>query len=493
VEIYPTMAKPPHILVVDDERSIRMMLEAGLTLNGFTVTTARTGKEALSALQTAAFDVVVSDIYMPDGDGLEVVRELRSLNSSVPIILITAQGSVELAVRAVEEGATDFIAKPFEVAAIAALLRRHLQARREAGEDTGPKAEGLADDLSHSGLVGRSPAMVVVYKLIAQAARTDAPVLIMGESGTGKELVARAIHDFSVRRQRPFVAVNCSGLTDTLLEAELFGHARGAYTGAVGERGGFFEAADGGTLFLDELGSTSPAFQASLLRVLQSGEVRRLGSTQARRVNVRILGASNASLRQLAAEGGFRADLFYRLSVLTIELAPLRERQSDVELLATHFLQKTAGENRAPLRMTHEVMDALRNYPFPGNVRELENAVRRAVALCSGDVITLDCLPAEIASAASVTRQPTLSEAERALVIDRPTMDELQRRYLQFVLDENGGNRRRAATVLGLDRRTVQRLISRYQLRAQADLDAAADAGAEVMDASENLKPETDC
>jgi transcriptional regulator with GAF, ATPase, and Fis domain len=333
--------------------------------------------------------------------------------------------------------------------------------------------------------------MVVVYKLIAQAARTEVPVLIVGESGTGKELVARAIHDFSARKQRPFLAVNCSGLTDTLLEAELFGHARGAYTGAVGERAGLFEAADGGTLFLDELGSTTPAFQASLLRVLQSGELRRLGSTQAKRVNVRVLGASNAALRELATNGSFRPDLFYRLSVLSIELAPLRERHGDIELLASHFLHQAAEPGRPPFRLTREVTEALSNYSFPGNVRELENAIRRAVALCSSEVITLDCLPPEIT--ACVSPQQTISESERALVADRPTMNELQRRYLQFVLDENGGNRRRAAHVLGLDRRTVQRLISRYQLRALADAETGVDAEAGQTDERENDLPETTC
>ena len=467
------MLKAPHILVVDDERSIRMMLEAGLTLNGFRVTTARTGTEACEFARTTAFDAIVSDVCMPEGDGLSVVRELRALNANLPIVLITAQGSVELAVQAVEEGATDFIAKPFEVAAIASLLRRHLQAQREVEGEASFDATSLTEALSISGLVGRSPAMVVVYKLIAQAARTQAPVLITGESGTGKELVARAIHDFGVKKKRPFLAVNCSGLTDTLLEAELFGHTRGAYTGAVGERAGLFEAADGGTLFLDELASTTAAFQASLLRVLQSGEVRRLGSTHAKQVNVRVLGASNASLKKLAATGGFRPDLFYRLSVLTIELSPLRERPGDVDLLASHFLVKAADETKPALRMTREVTDALRNYPFPGNVRELENAIRRAAAVCSGGIITLDCLPPEISCVASVAVSG--GDAQRALVADRPTMDEMQRRYLQFVLDENGGNRRRAANVLGLDRRTVQRLIARYQLRALTDAEAMAD------------------
>ena len=307
------MSNQPHILIADDERSIRLMLETGLTLNGFRVTSARTGREALEAASSGQFDAVLSDIYMPDGGGLELVDSLRAVDPNLPIVLMTAQGSLQVAVEAVARGASDFIGKPFEISAVVALLRRYLDARREAEAAAGP---ANADrKLSQAGLVGRSAPMVMVYKLIAQAARTDATVLIMGESGTGKELVARAIHDFSRASSRPFLRVNCSGLTDTLLEAELFGHTRGAFTGADRERAGLFEAADGGTLFLDELASTSPAFQASLLRVLQSGEVRRVGSTQSRRVNVRVIGASNAPLRDLVAAGSFRADLYYRLSV----------------------------------------------------------------------------------------------------------------------------------------------------------------------------------
>ena len=462
--------RSPHILVADDERSIRLTLETGLTLNGFRVTCARTGREAIQAARDSQFDAVISDIFMPDGDGLDVLRSLRAISPTIPIILITAQGSVELAVRAVSEGASDFIAKPFEVAALAALVRRHLKARAEA-EPAEPARDGaLINEFSGSGLIGRSVAMVNVYKLIAHAARTDATVLILGESGTGKELVARAVHDFSPRAGKPFLAVNCSGLTDTLLEDELFGHMKGAFTGAAKDRAGFFEAADGGTLFLDELASTSANFQTSLLRVLQLGEVRPVGSTEARRVNVRVIGASNAPLDHLVSSGQFRADLFYRLSVLTIELPPLRERNGDVDLLARHFLERASTQ--CPLTLSQEAVDALNAYPFPGNVRELENAMTRAVALCSGGLITLDCLPPNIAahSRSSVSAKPSAS-----LIGDRPTMEELERRYLELILTEVGGNRRRAATVLGLNRRTIQRLIARHNLFTVADKDASND------------------
>src|SRR4030081_3040602 len=402
------MVSPFHILVVDDQHSIRLMLESGLSLNGFHVSCARNGTEALEAASTGKFDAVISDIYMPDGDGLGMVQKLRAVFPSLPIILMTAQGSVELAVRAVEEGATDFIAKPFEVSAVAALLRRCLSAASEAA-DTGTDISTLVDDISRSVLVGKSPAMVGVYRLIARAARSDAPVLVMGESGTGKELVARAIHDFSPREKKSFVTVNCSGLTDTLLEAELFGHTKGAFTGSVGERSGLFEAADGGTIFLDELASTSAGFQASLLRVLQSGEVRRVGSTQTKRVDVRVIGASNASLREMAAAAQFRPDLFYRLSVIALELPPLRERGGDVDVLVAPFLRAAAVEGKPPYRLTREAALALRSYPFPGNVRELENAIRRAVALCPSDMITLDCLPPEIAGFTESSKESAAS------------------------------------------------------------------------------------
>ena len=464
-----------HILVADDERSIRLMLEAGLTLNGFRVTAVPTGSRAVEVARTGGIDAVLSDIYMPDGGGLDLVKDIHQIDPAIPIILMTAQGSVEAAVRAMSEGATDFIGKPFDVAAVVELLRRHLGARREAESAQAPAS--IESAISGSGLVGRSAPMVMVYKLIAQAAPSDATVLILGESGTGKELVARAIHKFSARSNRPFLSVNCSGLTDTLLESELFGYVRGAFTGAASDRAGLFEAADGGTLFLDELASTSGAFQASLLRVLQSGEVRRVGSTQSRQVDVRVIGATNAPLRGLIEAGTFRADLFYRLSVLSIELPTLRDRDGDIELLTNHYLQKFGDSTKLPLHLTREAMTALASYPFPGNVRELENALRRAVALSSNGLVTVDCLPPEITDAGQ--RSGIRVSAGQRLIADRPDMDELQRRYLQLILDETGWNRRQAAAVLHLDRRTVQRLIARYELQGPAELEGDVEGDAD--------------
>ncbi len=462
------MTVHPHILVADDDRLIRMTLEAGLSLIGFRVSCARSGREAIRAVGSGHFDAIISDVYMPDGDGLEVLKALRTTQPEIPIILMTAQGSVDLAVEAVEQGATDFIAKPFEIESLANLLRRCLNARPGSGVGTDVAAESATVDFSRSGLIGRSPGMVRVYKLIAHAARTEATVLITGESGTGKELSARAIHDFSSRRDKPFIAVNCSGLTDTLLEAELFGHTRGAFTGAGGEREGLFEAADGGTLFLDELASTSAAFQASLLRVLQSGDVRRVGSTQTHHVNVRVIGASNADLRTMAEQGQFRSDLFFRLSVLTIDLPPLRERAGDIPLLAHHFLRALSGESK-PLQLSAEAILALNSYTFPGNVRELENALTHAAALSTSGLISPDCLPPHIAGSFAPQTGSSAEESLLNLASDWPVMEELERRYLKLMLEKVHGNRQHAANLLGLSRRTVQRLIARYNLNTLVD------------------------
>lgn len=458
------MNNKPHILVIDDEPSIRLTLETGLSLKGFQVVTAASGGEGLEFLQKQDFDAVLCDILMPDISGLDLLQSVRKVDNELPLILMTAQGNLETAVTAVGEGASDFIAKPFEISTLAQLIKSHLEAKREEQNETDENEQNLSAEFSKSGLIGQSPAMVSVYKLIAYAARTDATVLIEGESGTGKELVAKAIHQFSDRRNRKIVSVNCAGLTDTLLEAELFGYEKGSFTGANSSREGLFEAANGGTIFLDELSSTSPAFQASLLRVLQSGEIRRVGSTVTKQVDVRVIGASNGNLQKMSDDGDFRSDLYYRLSVLSIEIPPLRERMSDVPLLSKHFLQKNEQANES-IYLSKEVFDTLSNYKFPGNVRELENALIRAVALSRGNLITIDCLPPSIIEAGK-NHSDSSEENPENLIEDRPTWDELQRRYLALTLLENGGNRRQTAEKLGIDRRTVQRLIARYELFA---------------------------
>lgn len=474
----------PKVLVADDDRLIRATLETGLTLNGFQVCLARSGNEAIAVAGEQSFDAVVSDIYMPDGDGLKVARSLRETQPALPVILMTAQGELDVTVQALAEGANDIIAKPFEIAALVSTLQKHLDANREKSlaQDSSSETEFLRSGLL-AGLIGRSAAMMSVYKLIAYAARTEVTVMITGESGTGKELAARAIHDFSERKSQPFIAVNCSGLTDTLLESELFGHIKGAFTGASSDRAGFFEAANGGTLFLDELASTSQAFQASLLRVLQSGEIRPVGATNTRQVNVRVIGASNSPLRELAESGAFRPDLFYRLSVLTIDLPPLRERAGDIELLAQHLLRRNSSGDQTPI-LSQEVLEALLAYRFPGNVRELENALKRASALSNNGVITLDCLPPHIASERGNQTAPPISEdALKNLALDWPTLEELERRYLQLALEKVHGNRQHAADLLGTARRTIQRLIVRYGLSAseESETETARDGQEESL------------
>lgn len=449
----------PRILVADDERAARMTLEAPLRLSGYEVVTVSDGREAMEISRREPFDLVLSDVFMQDIGGLELVRQYREINPSTPIILMTAQGSLETAVEAVEQGAYDFIAKPFKIDEVLALVERALS--RTSGASPAREDEDEAIDLSATGLVGRSPQIVRVYKLIAHAARTTSTVLITGESGTGKELVAQAIHQHSPRRARPFTAVNCASLTDTLLEAELFGYTKGSFTGATTDRAGLFESTDGGTIFLDELSSTSAALQSSLLRVLQQREVRRVGSRDPISVDVRVIAATNRDLEAMAARGEFRQDLFYRLGVLTISMPPLRERQEDIELLIKYFTRRASERIEHHVEIAPAALEVLLAYPWPGNVRELENTIEQAGVICRGGVIHSDDLPERIrmhvpeATCAHPSFTTTLS------IEDRPTLEEIERRYVKLILAETSGNKTRAAEILGIDRRTLQRLTNR--------------------------------
>lgn len=446
---------PFRVLVVDDERGARMALEVPLRLSGYDVVSASGGREAIELGRQHRFDVVLTDIFMPGVRGIEVVREFRRFSPDTKIIAMTAQGSLEIALEAIEEGAFDVIAKPFDVDEVLALLAR--ATRRDATSSLETSAR--AQDFSASGLIGHSPQMVRAYKLTAYAARTQATVLIEGESGTGKELIARAIHNFSERADKPFTAVNCSAMTETLLESELFGYTRGSFTGATTDRAGLFESTDGGTILLDELGTTSPSFQASLLRVIQEREVRRIGSRETRRTDVRVIGATNTDLEQLVERGDFRRDLFYRLSVLVIKLPPLRERGAeDIAQLAHHFLQKHHQRSGSNTSITDEALSLLVRYPWPGNVRELENTIEHAVAVCSDHFITIDDLPARITDCVSPASLPA-TPAPVSLCDDRPTLDELSRRYIRLILAETGGNKSRAADILGINRRTLYRYL----------------------------------
>ena len=446
-----------HILVVDDDRDSCELLREIFCAEGWHVDTALSPMQAFSLAEKEKIDLVVSDINLEaNQSGLDLLRDLRA---QCPVILVTGFGTLDSAVEAAREGAWDFISKPFKVQEVVAIARRALeQDRASAGAER--SAEQLSGPYEQGGLLGRSPVMIGLYKEIARVAPTRSTILIVGESGAGKELVARSIHQHSTRSGGPFVAINCGALTETLLEAELFGHVRGAFTGAVGDRKGLWEEAAGGTLFLDEVGETSPAFQVKLLRALQEGEIRRVGASRTTQVDARILAATNRNLEQEVKAGKFREDLFYRLSVVTLRVPALKERRTDIPLLAERFLARVLErEGHKQLSLSEETIRTLVAYNWPGNVRELESAIEYAVLHARGHAIAPEDLPEKLQSAQvrSAARSPL-----SALFEDLPALDELERRYLLYILEIAGGNRTRAAEILGIDRRTLYRMIERY-------------------------------
>ena len=448
------------ILVIDDDHASCELLREIFAAQGWVVETAQTPAEALSLADRIEFDLVVSDINLEaEQSGLDILRALRQ---RAPVILVTGFGTLETAVEAAREGAWDFISKPFKVTEVVATARRALERATEterASKDAG------ASSRQSAGLVGRTPAMIELYKEIARVAPSRSTVLIVGESGTGKELVARAIHEHSERARGPFVAVNCGALTETLLEAEFFGHVKGAFTGAVADRKGLWEEAEGGTLFLDEIGETSPAMQVKLLRALQAGEIKRVGSARSIRVDARVVAATNRDLEKEVSAGRFREDLFYRLSVVTLRVPPLRARREDIPLLAENFLRRIEAAGARRLRLSPSAQALLISYSWPGNVRELESAIEYAALRARGSEIMPEDLPpklqADPARARLLSEHPSLA----ALYADLPTLEELERRYLVHVLDKVGGNRTRAAEVLGIDRRTLYRMAERFGIK----------------------------
>lgn len=443
---------PPRVLVVDDDRAARDLLQRILTGEGFQVTSAADGDEAIHLIEPDRFDLVLSDIRMGRTDGYAVLNAARTKAPDTPVVLLTAFGDIDGAMEAIRQGAYDYLSKPYHIDGIKGLVERAVSLRRLTLENKVLK-KTLRESTHLASIVGRSPGMLEVYKMVARVAPSTVSVLISGESGTGKELVARAIHGESPRAHKAFVAVNCGALAEGVLESELFGHERGAFTGATGSRAGLFEEANGGTIFLDEIHSISSKMQTQLLRVLQEGEIRRVGSNRTQIVDVRILSATNASLPNLVTEDKFREDLYYRLNVVSIQLPPLRDRREDIPLLVEHFLARHERGTSRQVGMTPEALECLMNYEWPGNVRELENTLARAVVLCRGGFILASDLPS------SIHRAVALPTVDSGLLSDRPSLEELSRRYARLVLDEEGGNKSRAAAVLGIDRKTLYRLL----------------------------------
>ncbi|MDI6451788.1 sigma-54-dependent transcriptional regulator [Anaerobaca lacustris] len=438
------------ILVVDDTPSTLEVLQRSLTAEGYITYTAPNAVDALGFLDGNAIDLVITDLKMPKLSGIDLIRHIRENYKNVAVMMITGYATVESAVEAVKSGAEEYVSKPFTDAELFAAVRRvldKLKRRREAA-----RRPVSRPDRAH-GLVGESHAMQKVFAAIHKASSTSATVLITGESGSGKELVARAIHYGSARASAPFVPVNCGGIPEGLLESELFGYVRGAFTGAHESRAGFFQTADGGTIFLDEIGETSVAMQVKLLRVLQDKEVRMVGDSRGRKVDVRIIAATNKDLPGLIQSRVFREELYYRINVVAIEVPPLRARVGDIPLLVRHFAEKFASELRKPVpRFSERAMAALQDYAWPGNARELENAIQRLVVMNDDEVIEVPDLPSS-----------ARFSAQRTTVVNR-TLAEVEAEHIRNVLASTGGNKTRAAQILGIDRKTLRKKTIEYHL-----------------------------
>ena len=470
------------VLIVDDDPDFSAVTRELVEIEGYSARLAMSGAEAMQLCHEQPFDAVLLDLKLGAASGLDVLRDLRSQWPDLPVIVVTAHGSLESAAAAEREKAFDYIGKPFPSADLIAVLRRALEWR--AGRNSG-KSEPRSAQPPTTAIVGKSPAMVAIYRMIARVAATDSTVLISGESGTGKELIARALCDNSLRAGRPFVPVNCGAFTETLLESELFGHARGAFTGAARNHRGIFETASGGTIFLDEITETSQAFQVKLLRVLQEQEVRPVGATEARRVDVRIVAATNRHVQDLLNSEDFRQDLLYRLSVIHIELPPLRERREDIPLLVEHFLQRAGAKLNREVAAPPETIAWLSSMAWPGNVRELENAVERAVTLNAGGRLLPEdftqftptpFIPLPILSEQVIDEVEeigplagTAQTAAHSWICELPrSLAEVEREHIIATLRYTGGNKLRAAELLGIGRFSLYRKAERLGI----DLDS---------------------
>jgi two-component system response regulator HydG len=455
------MSDPATLLVADDDSGLRESLQRTLTRAGHRVVLASDGRAALEQLQGGGVDLVLTDLKMPGMTGLEVLSAAKAIAPDVDVILLTAFGTVEEAVSAMKNGAYDFITKPFRGEQLLKLVAKALE-RRDLIQQNRVLQKQLEDLRARGQLIGGSPAFRRMMTLVEQVAGSSATVMIQGESGTGKEGVAREIHERSARHGKPFIAVNCAALPETLLESELFGYEKGAFTGAAGRKEGRFELADGGTLFLDEVGDLSLVTQPKILRVLQEGEFERLGGTRSLRVDVRIVTATNQELVQMVREKRFREDLYYRLNVITISVPPLRERREDIPMLAQHFLRIYAAKNNRRLDgFTKEALQRLEGYAWPGNVRELENVIERGVVLAKSTLVDVADLPEEIAGATP------LPEGGLTIRIGTP-LAEVEKRLLEETLRVTKGNKTLTAKLLGIDVRTVARKLERQEEEDEA-------------------------
>ena len=446
----------PRILVVDDDRETCRFMDELLRGPDRHIELAYTPEEALALAQRGAFDLVLSDINLNAAlSGLDLLRAFKRADARLEVVLISGFGTLETAIEAVRAGALDYVSKPFDIVEVKETVDRALKRRAQPASPAAPTE--AAEALPADGLIGRSRGMLAVYKQIAHGAGSDAPVLITGETGTGKELIARALHHHSRRAPRPFVPVNCGALAESLLESELFGHVRGSFTGALGDKKGVFEQADGGTLFLDEIGETTAAVQVRLLRVLEQGEVRPVGASRVINVDVRVVAATNRDLERAVREGSFRQDLYYRLNVIRIAVPPLRDRREDIPLLAAHVLREVATAGRPLRRLSPEALAALMAYSWPGNVRELENVLERVALGATGEALDVDDLPPAF-------RERPPASLETPLFEGLPSLEQMEKRYLAHVLEVLKGNRTRAAVVLGIDRRTLYRMMERFEM-----------------------------
>jgi len=470
---------PPQIrvLVVDDEPGLRTMLEILLNREGYGVVTAPAYSVALEAISQSPqpFPVILSDLVMPEGSGLDVLAAAKQRSPSTEVILMTAHNSVENAIAAMTAGAFNFVTKPFEPAALAALVRKAIEKHALVEENSRLKAQVEKSSLAPL-LVGKSRAMCAVMEMIQRVAPMRTTVLITGESGTGKECVARAIHQRSDRADKPCLVVNCGALPEALMESELFGHEKGAFTGATGRHTGMFREAEGGTVMLDEVGELSLPLQVKLLRVLQERKVRPVGSSQELPIDVRVLAATNRDVEAEVAEGRFRQDLYYRLNVIRIELPPLRQRAQDIPALTERFVQRFAREMSKDVRgLTADALRALERYAFPGNVRELENVIERAVALAGSRAIGLGDLPREVSGMSSATGPNLVTLPDEGCNLDE-VMGEIERRLMLEALERTGGVRKAAAQLLGITFRSLRYRLEKHHLDPGDIADAALDA-----------------